>query len=365
MAAEIVLDVRRSFPGGFAMDVKLALTLEASTVLVLFGPSGSGKTTLLRCLAGLDWPDAGIIKFISRTWLDTAACIRVPPQDREVGYMAQDYALFPHYSVKGNIGFGLGGLERLERERRIADLVRLFRLEGLEARRPRELSGGQQQRVALARAVARRPLVLLLDEPLSALDAPTRLQLRSELRTLLKDLSLPSIIVTHDWEEALALGDRMAVIAGGKVLQTGTPQEVFSRPVDSEVAKIVGVDTVVQGRVVGRSSGLATIAVANQRIQAPDTDDLGRDVFVCIRAEDVVLEHIGTETTSARNHLAGTVVDVRFAGPFARVALDCGFPLAAMVTNAALDELRLQVGTPVVAAIKAGAVHLVRRDARL
>ncbi len=363
MAAEMIIDIRRSFPSGFVMEIKLGLTLEASTVLVLFGPSGSGKTTLLRCLAGLDWPDAGHIQFISRTWVDTAAQLRVPPQDREVGYMAQDYALFPHYSVKGNIGFGLGGLPIDQRERRIAEVVRLLQLQGLEQRKPRELSGGQQQRVALARAIARRPLMLLLDEPLSALDAPTRLRLRGELRSLLKELSLPSIIVTHDWEDALALGDRMAVISGGRVLQTGTPQEVFSRPIDAEVAKIVGVDTVVQGHVLDRSNGLATIAVAQHGIKAVDVESVGRDVFVCIRAEDVVLERVGTGTTSARNHLNGTVEEICFSGPFARVVVDCGFRLAAMVTNAALEDLRLQVGTPVVAAIKAGAVHLVRRDA--
>jgi molybdate transport system ATP-binding protein len=250
MAAEIAIDITKTFPGRPAISATLAYTLQQSTALVLFGPSGSGKTTILRCLAGLEWPERGTIRFVSRTWLDTGCRIRVSPQARLIGYMAQDYALFPTYSVAGNIAYGLDALSTLERKKRVAEMLELFQLTGLEEAKPHELSGGQQQRVALARAIAPRPQLLLLDEPLSALDAPTRVQLRGELRSLLKHLALPSVIVTHDWAETLTLGDVVAVVGDGHVLQVGPPQEVFSRPVNAAVAQIVGVETVIEGDVI-------------------------------------------------------------------------------------------------------------------
>jgi molybdate transport system ATP-binding protein len=229
MAAEVAIDLTKTFPGRAPISAVLNYPLEQATALVLFGPSGSGKTTVLRCIAGLEWPERGSIRFISRTWLDTRSGIRVPPQHRQIGYMAQDYALFPTYTVAGNIAYGLGALSTTERKRRVDEIVDLFQLRGLETARPTELSGGQQQRVALARAVAPRPQLLLLDEPLSALDVPTRLQLRGQLRSMLKRLALPSIIVTHDWAETLSLGDVVAVMGAGQILQLGAPEDVFVR----------------------------------------------------------------------------------------------------------------------------------------
>jgi len=363
MAAEMIMDIRKAFSGGFTVDARLTAALGASTVLILFGPSGSGKTTILRCLAGLERPEAGRIRFISRTWFDAEQAIDVPPQERGVGYMSQDYSLFPTYSVAGNIRFGLGELKADERQRRVAESLALLKLQGLEQFKPGQLSGGQQQRVALARAVARRPQLLLLDEPLSALDAPTRTHLRSELRALLKQLAVPSVVVTHDWTEALVLGDQMAVIHEGRVLQTGTPQEVFNRPNGEAVARIVGIETALEGRVIESSGGLMTVDVEGTKLIALGEDEVGPDVFVCIRAEDVVLEPVGAGTTSARNHLAGQVQEVQSLGALVRVTIDCGFLLSAVVTRAAVEDLRLSPGTPVTASMKAGAVHLVpRRD---
>ena len=241
-------------------------------------------------------------------------------------------------------------------------MIDLFQLRGLEDARPRELSGGQQQRVALARAVAPRPQLLLLDEPLSALDVPTRLQLRGELRSLLKHLALPSIIVTHDWAETLTLGDIVAVMGDGQVLQVGPPQEVFSRPKNAAVAQIVGVETVVQGHVTEQANGLATVHVNGTSLIGLGSDEIGSPVFVCIRAEDVVLEQAGSGMTSARNHLSGKVSEIIPHGVMVHVKIDCGFPLVAMVTRGAQEELRLESGSPVVAMIKAGAVHLVPRS---
>jgi molybdate transport system ATP-binding protein len=249
-----------------------------------------------------------------------------------------------------------------DRQTRVDDMVRLFGLQGLENAKPRELSGGQQQRVALARAVAPRPQLLLLDEPLSALDAPTRLQLRGELRSLLKKLALPSIIVTHDWAEALTLGDHIAVIADGKVLQTGLPQDVFSHPANADVARVVGVETVVHGRIVQSVEGLATVEVGAVSLTAVGTTEDGPDVFVCIRAEDVTLERAPSGETSARNHLPGRVRQIDSLGALARITLDCGFPLTAVITRSALSELALTIGSSVRAVFKAGSVHLISRE---
>jgi molybdate transport system ATP-binding protein len=362
MAAEMTVEIRKTFPGGFTVDARLTVALGASTVLILFGPSGSGKTTILRCLAGLERPETGRIKFVSRTWFDAEQAVDVPPQERGVGYMSQDYSLFPTYSVAGNVGFGLGGLKADEKQRRVAESLALLKLQGLEQLKPRQLSGGQQQRVALARAVARRPQLLLLDEPLSALDAPTRANLRGELRALLKQLAVPSVVVTHDWAEALALGDRMAVTHEGRVLQIGTPQEVFNRPNGEEVARIVGIETALKGRVLESGGGLATVDVAGVMLHALAEDAVGPDVFVCIRAEDIVLEKDGTGATSARNRLHGTVKKVGSMGALVRVEMDCGFQLSALVTRAAVEDLHLVPGVPVVASIKAGAVHLIPRQ---
>ncbi len=362
MAAALTVDCRKTFRGRFTAAAQLDLPLEPPQVLILFGPSGSGKTTLLRCLAGLEWPEEGRVKFGSTTWVDAASNIRLSPQARRIGYMPQEYALFPTHTVAGNIEYGLSDLPIEARRARIRELIALLQLQGLEQAKPAQLSGGQQQRVALARAIARRPQLLLLDEPLSALDAPTRSRLRGELRSLLTKLHIPSIVVTHDWAEALTLGDIIAVMQGGTILQTGSPQEVFSRPANAEVAQIVGIETVVQGQVVANDNGLATLSVNGTKLKSVGTDLTGSAVYVCIRAEDVLLEQTGSGVTSARNHLSGSVVELQQQGVLVTVTVDCGFLLRAVITRGAREELGLKIGSAVVAAIKAGAVHLVPRS---
>jgi molybdate transport system ATP-binding protein len=362
MAAEVAIDICKTFPGRAPITAALNYRLEQATALVLFGPSGSGKTTVLRCIAGLEWPERGSIRFISRTWLDTSAGIHVAPQQRQIGYMAQDYALFPTHTVEGNIAYGLGALTAHQRKKRVDEMLDLFQLHGFKSAKPRELSGGQQQRVALARAVAPRPQLLLLDEPLSALDVPTRMQLRGELRALLKRLALPSILVTHDWAETLTLGDVVAVMGEGRVLQVGPPQDVFCRPADAAVAQIVGVETVIEGHVVEELNGLSTVRVNGTLLKGLGNYEIGSRVFVCIRAEDVVIEQGSTGLTSARNHVNGKITEIVPHGVMVHIKIDCGFPLVAMVTRGAQEELRIEPGLPVVAIIKAGAVHLVPRS---
>ena len=361
MAAEITLALTKTFPGRAPISAQLALALQPPSVTILFGPSGSGKTTILRCLAGLEKPEEGTIRFDGRVWFDASGRVQVPPQARRLGYMAQDYALFPHCTVEENVRYGLAGLSAPEKLGRVQEVLQLLQIEELAQRRPDQLSGGQQQRVALARAIARRPQLLLLDEPLSALDAPTRARLCGELRLLLTQLAIPSVVVTHDWAEALALGDRIVVIDGGRVLQTGTPQEVFSRPANAAVARVVGVDTVVQGTVSHLHDGLVTVDVGPVSLTAVASPETGSEVFVCIRAEDVTVEPSGAGETSARNHLHGTVEAVASLGALARGTIECGFPLVAVITRSALQDLRLTVGSPVRASFKAGAVHLVSR----
>jgi len=362
MAAEITFDITKTFSRRATIAAQLTLPLDPPSVTILFGPSGSGKTTILRCLAGLEQPEEGTIRFNGQVWFDALNRVNVPPQARGLGYMAQDYALFPHHTVEGNVAYGLTSVSESEKVERVKEALRLLQIEELAKHRPPQLSGGQQQRVALARAIARRPQLLLLDEPLSALDAPTRAKLCGELRQLLTRLAIPSVVVTHDWTEALALGDQIAVIDGGRVLQTGKPQEVFSRPANADVARVVGVETVVQGAVTDTHEGLATVKVEEVILTAVASSDIRRDVFVCIRAEDVTLEPAMAGATSARNHLAATVASISSIGALAKVTVDCGFPLTALVTRSALADLRLETGSSVRAAIKAGAVHLVPRS---
>jgi len=362
MAATLTVDCSKTFLGRFTMSAQLTLPLDPPRVLILFGPSGSGKTTLLRCLAGLEWPEKGHIQFGSTTWVDAASSMRLSPQARRIGYMPQDYALFPTHTVTGNIEYGLSDLPPAARQERVRELIGLLQLQGLEQAKPTQLSGGQQQRVALARAIARRPQLLLLDEPLSALDAPTRAKLCGELRMLLKQLAIPAVVVTHDWAEALTLGDIIAVMSAGQILQVGSPQEVFSRPVNAEVAQIVGIETVVQGQVIANDNGLATVSVNGTTLRGLGEDAIGSAVYICIRAEDVLLDQAGSGGTSARNHLSGRITEMLPQGVLVTVTVDCGFPLRAMITRGAREELGLEVGSAVVAAIKAGAVHLVSRS---
>jgi molybdate transport system ATP-binding protein len=240
MERALTFEIVRRFRRGPRVAAEAAWPLAEDRVTVLFGPSGAGKTTLLRALAGLERPDAGRIAFGEETWFDAARGIDLPPQARKVGLLFQEYALFPHLSVAGNVGFGLAGRPREERRARIEELAASFGIADLLARRPAELSGGQRQRVALARALAPCPRLLLLDEPLSALDSPTREALREELRSLLDRSGVPAVVVTHDRAEALALGHRLAVLVDGVIRQVGPVERVFAAPADAEVARVVG-----------------------------------------------------------------------------------------------------------------------------
>jgi molybdate transport system ATP-binding protein len=337
-------------------------------ITVLFGESGSGKTTVLRCLAGLEQPDAGSIRLGDEVWFRKSekqkaesGNVFLPPQRRNIGFVPQDYALFPHLTVAGNIAYGLHEFPEGERAKRVAEAIGWLGLEGLAARRPRELSGGQQQRVALARAIVRRPKLLLLDEPLSALDAPTRQRLRGELRQWLARLAIPTIIVTHDRAEAIALADQMVVMADGRVQQTGKAADIFNRPANLAVAHIAGTETVLQANVLKVEAGIVTVAVGDSKLVAVAADFPANATaaHVCIRAEDVMLVADALPQASARNRFSATVVSLEREGPLMRVELDCGFPLKALLTPQAAAEMKIQPRAAVGVLIKAPHVHLI------
>lgn len=364
MAGTLSLSIVRQFAGGPRIAAAFELALDRPSVFVLFGPSGSGKTTVLRCLAGLDRPDEGTIRCGDSIWFDSATQVHLPPQDRRIGYLFQDYAAFPHLTVRGNVGYGLRRWTRTDRECRVRELLDQFGLADLGDRFPRQLSGGQLQRVALARALAPSPRLLLLDEPLSALDAPLRARLRGELRTLLAAAGVPAILVTHDRAEAIALGDSMGVLVAGQLRQTGTVETVFGRPADFSVAQAVGVETVFPASVVGRQNGLVLVKAGAAVITAADLGEAeGPEVFLCIRAEEVALERTQDQGAgrSARNRLHGRVLEITAEGPLVRVVLDCGFPLTAVITRQAHAEMKLSAGDEVAAVVKATAVHLMQR----
>ena len=356
MADALIATVTLRPAGGPSREVALALGAEAFPLAVLFGPSGAGKSTLLRCLAGLERPAAGTVRWRGRTWFDAATW--VPPQRRDVGFVAQHGALFPHLDVAGNVAFGLAALGPAERARRVAEVLARFGLDALRDRAPGSLSGGERQRVALARAVARRPSLLLLDEPFSALDHPARAALRADLRRWLRELDLPAVLVTHDPAEAMAVGDTLAVLDGGRVRQAGPVGEVFERPRDAATARILGVDTLVsatveravsEGRVVVRAGGHALT------VSAP-AGTAGR-VAVCVRADDVTL--LAGAAHEGRNGAPGRVRRIDDEGALAAVTLDCGFALRARLPRRALRELGLAAGDEAFAAIDPGAAWAV------
>ncbi|MFN8011941.1 MAG: ABC transporter ATP-binding protein [Holophagaceae bacterium] len=344
---------------GPAIEADLDLPLDPPATTVLFGPSGSGKTTVLRVLAGLERPRRGRVAFGDEVWLDTAAGRHVPPWKRRVGLLFQDYALFPHLSVEGNLAYGLREPDAVRRRRAVAEALERLGLAGLGGRRPSQLSGGQQQRVALGRALLQRPRLLLLDEPLSALDRPTREALRRDLAVWLKESRIPALLVTHNRSEALALGDRLLLMQEGRIRQAGSPAEVFARPADPALAALLGVENVMKVRVLGREHGLVRVRAGSSELWAPDPGDLGDWAYACIRGEGVGLEADAGSPRSARNRLPARVVALEPRGALARVSLDCGFPLEATATAWACEDLGLAPGGRLVASIKATAIHLV------
>jgi multiple sugar transport system ATP-binding protein len=278
--------ITRTYPGGKLPAVRdVSLTVADSEFMVLLGPSGCGKTTLLRMLAGLDYPDVGRITIGDRDVTD------LPPRKRGIAMVFQSYAVFPHLTVFENIGFGLRMQKRPNEEvkRRVEHAAGLLQLEPYVARYPAQLSGGQRQRVAVARAIVMEPAVLLMDEPLSNLDALLRLQFRAELKKLVSEVKTTTVYVTHDQVEALSLGDRIAVMREGQIVQVAEPMVVYDRPATEFVGSFIGSPPMNFLRGVAHSNnGQATVAFGSQTLPAPAAVAQSNDVLVGIRAENIV-----------------------------------------------------------------------------
>jgi putrescine transport system ATP-binding protein len=329
--------------GKFTAVDKLSLDIWAGEFIALLGPSGCGKTTLLRMLAGFETPDSG------RILLDGEDIAQVLPHQRPVNMMFQNYALFPHLTVRDNIAFGLkrAAMPAAEIDTRVAEMVSLVKLEGLEKRKPDQLSGGQKQRVALARSLARRPRVLLLDEPLAALDKKLRESTQAELIQLQRRLGTTFIIVTHDQEEAMTVADRIAVMDAGRLEQVAPPRQLYEAPVSRWIAEFVGDVNVVDGQIESREANRLTVATrdAGTIVAAEPRLTLTKNnVCVAIRPEKIKLSRHGPVSdanSSAMNRLNGIVTDVSYLGGVTtyKVKLDAGATLRASMANTARLEL--------------------------
>jgi molybdate transport system ATP-binding protein len=324
---------------------RLALTLEVEGTVALVGPSGAGKTSVLRAVAGLVRPASGRIALGSSVWFDHAAGICLPPDRRSVGLVFQEYALFPHMSVRRNVAYA--GQARAD------EFLERFGISHLAHARPTELSGGERQRVALARALARQPGLLLLDEPMSALDAHTKLSVRGELQELLRELALPTVLVTHDYEDAASLADTVGVIVSGKLRQFASPAELVAHPADSFVASFTGAN-LLRGIARPGRDGLTEVMLDGGEF-VYSVDRAGGPVDVVVYPWEISVGHAHSPD-SAQNVIAGTVRSIVHVSNRARVKIG---PVTAEVTAASLERLGLTVGTPAIASFKAAGTRLV------
>lgn len=335
------------------------LQVAEGEVLAVIGPNGAGKSTFLLALARLLRPVQGRITFRGKP-LETLGEL---DYRRRIALVLQEPLLLDT-SVFENVAAGLRyrRLPKSEVNLRVGEWLTRLGVAHLSDRRARRLSGGEAQRVSLARAFAIQPEILLLDEPFSALDAPTRMRLLEDFQSLLAETPVTTLFITHDLDEALLLGDRVAVLLGGRLRQVGPPEDVFNAPADEDVAAFVGVETVIPGRVIESVEGVLVVEAGELHLEAVGEATPGRLVLLCLRPEDVTIwPKDGSPSSSARNRLAGRVVRTAPQGPLVRVSVDCGFPLVALVTRASARELDLSEGKPVTAAFKASAVHVITR----
>ena len=345
-----------------SLHLSVELAAEPGRVLAIVGPSGAGKTSILRTVAGLLRPGSGRVSCSEIDWLDTDAGIDLPPERRRCGYVFQDYALFGHMSAWRNVAYGLSELPRARRRERALELLGRFGLEELADARPTTLSGGERQRLALARALGPRPQALLLDEPLSALDASTRAHATRQLRDLAEQAAVPTLLVTHDFEEASALADEVAVIEAGSVVQQGPADALAAAPASAFVADLTG-SVVLSGTARTAAGGLTEVELDGGGV-ATSTDPGTPEgaVAVSIHPWEIALEPPDAAVEgSPRNRLPAKVRTVTTIGNRVRVGLDAGQPLVSEVTPAAREELGLRPGARVVAVWKASATRVVSR----
>lgn len=320
---------------------------------VLLGPTGAGKTLLLELIAGFHKPDDG------RIWINDVDMTALPPEKRQVGFVPQEYMLFPHMTVAENVEFGLRmrNVPRTEREKMVDELLEFMGLSPLRGRLPMTLSGGERQKTALARALVIKPKVLLLDEPLSALDVNTQKKLQGELKRLHQELKITTVHVTHNQVEAFILADRLAVMKDGAIIQTGSPKQVFHKPRDDFVARFVGFENLFDGEVVENRKNVAKIDVGGVVIEAV-TEKVGKCV-VGVRPDDIIVsKHLFK--SSVRNMLKGSIVDFVDMDAFVSliVSVDSS-SFVALITKRSFLEMNLKKGSEVYLSFKASAVHVI------
>jgi putrescine transport system ATP-binding protein len=336
--------VTKRHGGQIAVD-GVSLDLARGEFFALLGPSGCGKTTLLRLIAGFAVPDEG------RILIDGIDMTETPPNRRPVNMMFQSYALFPHMNVAKNIGFGLvqEGLPKREIAKRVGAMLRLVQLEGFETRKPDQLSGGQKQRVALARALAKQPKLLLLDEPLTALDRRLREETQFELMHLQKTLGLTFLVVTHDQREAMAMAGRIGLMRSGRIEQMGSPEEIYERPVSTYVARFVGEINLLPGKVTGSGEVFQSIETDDGSLEVASTQPHapGSPVSIAVRPERLILA--ASQAPSPSNALPGRIEEKAFLGDVTlfRIALASGQVLRAARQNAGFDAPKFEVGDKV------------------
>ena len=341
--------------GSFRLN-NVSLTINRGDYYFIVGPSGAGKTVILEAIAGLHRPRRG------RVLLRGEEVTALPPEKRRVALVYQDYSLFPHMSVIDNVGYGLRmqGMGRADARHEVVGLLAEFGIAHLADRYPGTLSGGEQQRVALARAVAVKPDILLLDEPLSALDPVTQEKFILDLQRLHREDDLTIVQVSHARREAHLLATRIAVIIDGSLVEEGEADVVLNRPRSREVASFVGIENILDGAVVRNEDGHATVDLGGQVFEAVTDAPVGEEVTLCIRSDDIVLRVPGSTRSSAQNTMTGTITRVVENGPVAEVKVDCGVELTAVLTRRSVRDLLLAPGTPVTLSIKATAVHVIR-----
>ena len=355
---ELRVRIRKEFAGQrgtpFCLEVEFVVN---AGFTILFGASGAGKTTLLDCIAGLEIPESGRITFGETVLFDSEAHVNLPPNRRSVGYLLQTLALFPHMTVQENVQYGLHGLAKPEREERSSEILESFRIGALAQRRPAELSGGERQRAALARALVTRPRVLLLDEPLSALDAVTKSQIVADLRAWNREQQIPILYVTHQREEVFALGERVVALEAGGIRAQGSPHEVLHRPELESVAQLAGFENILDAAFIAEhpEQGTMTCRVGESALslEVPLTRvDRSRPLRIGIRAGDILLASSSPQGLSARNVFSGTIMSLERRDVMVLAEIDCGVQIEVHLTPAACGDLNLAIGRGVWLVVK-------------
>jgi len=362
-AHALCVDIRKRFSrdSNFELNAKFSVPPGIS---VVFGSSGAGKTTLLDCIAGLTDPDSGRITIVGRVFFDGSKGVKLSSPSRDVGYVFQDLALFPHLTVESNIQYGLAKLKAVNRRERSDAILESFGISHLRGRRPGAISGGERQRVALARALVTDPCVLLLDEPLAGLDAMTKSKILDDLRSWNQAHRIPILYVTHSREEVFALGERVLVLENGRIIAQGTPHEVMSAPRQETVAQLAGFENIFDAKVMAahEDRGTMTCQVSNSNVDLETPlvrADVGATLRVGIRAGDILLATVKPVGLSARNILPGRIISLARRDVIVVAKVDCGVEMSVHVTLAARDSLELEPGREVWLIVKTHSCHLM------